>query len=571
MAFALGQVPPPETNPADTGQQDEVTIRLGEVQILVTDKDGKPIRDLKPAEVEVREAGEKCRVQGLEPFATRDISSQILPQPTPLVGQQVEPDAPPIVVLPPPPVRRIAFLFDAFNSRTPDRAKWVEAARQWAKSEMRPEDVLSIALMAREEVRVALPWTSERAVIEATLSSSSFLDSIDYYDSVAEMKTLMNDLETCDNSYDQANCARTAAQPFIFEWRTRAENTIASLRRFAGSLHAIPGRKTVLYMSDGVVQDPGEMALMAILGKYGTDRIDVARLRSTLQRNLYQEMQALSSVASGADVTFFTFDARASNRADVAGSAEQRERLDDRMMSDPFRAMFAGTRGMMDSLAIGTGGRSYNGPQLLKNLPQAASAIEGLYTLTFYRDPSVGRNPKIKIKVSRKNTIVSFPDKYDPRRQTPLTLPLEIAVGKARPFEDRWLVPVHIQIPLAPLPFKRDSETHKYLVQLGIYGEADAPEGRRASDVYELVDSTLDDRSFEERVGKFFSRTIELKVAPGPYRLRIRFTDSSSKVTGDRTIDVTLLPDGSVVAGLRGSKSAQERGQESRAPSQPAH
>ncbi len=568
---AQSQSPAPETGVVPTGEAEEVTVRLGEVQILVTDKDGKAIRDLKVDEIEVREAGEKRRIQSLEPFATRDISSQVLPQPTPLVGQETAPSSDPVVVLPPPPIRRIVFLFDAFNSRTPDRAKWVEAARQWVKSEMRADDVLSVAYVARGEVRIVLPWTSERILIETTLSNSSFLDSIDYYDSVGEMKLLMSDLETCDNSYDQANCARNAAQPYIFEWRTRAETTIAALKRFAGSMLAIPGRKAVLYMSDGVVQDAGEMALMAVLGKYGTDRIDVSRLRSTLQRNVYQEIQALNRISSGSDVTFFTFDTRPSSRAEVAGSAEQREYLSERMVADPFQAMFTGTRGMLDSVAIGTGGRSYHGPQILKSLPQAASAIEGLYTLTFYRDPSVGSDPKLKIKVSRRNTLVSFPDKFDPRRHKPLTLPLELAVGKTRPYEDRWLMPVLIQLPLAPLPFNRDSDTKQHQLQLGIYGEADAPEGRRGGASYELVNAALDDRQFDERVGKFFTHTLEIKVVPGPYRLRVRISDSNSKVSAERAIDITLLADGSVVPGIQKLGPNQEGGRESVAPVSPGH
>lgn len=555
-AFALGAWPQSPGTPVDSEREDDVTVRLGEVQILVTDRDGKPILDLKPSEVEVREAGSARKLYALEPFATRDVSSEVMPQPTPLVGQRV-PDQP-AVVLPPKPIRRIVFLFDAFNSRTPDRAKWVEAARQWVGKELRPSDTIAIAMLTRGEVRLVLPFTTERILIEGVLSNSGFLDSIDYYDSLDEMRNLMSDLETCDRAYDPGNCARTASQAYIHGWRERALNTIGSLQRFSASLAAIPGRKAVLYMSDGVVQDPGETALQAILGRYGTDQVDQTQLRGTMRRSMHQDLQALNRAAAGANVTFFSFDTRPASRSEIAGQAEQREALSERMQGDPFRGIFLSTRGSLDALAIGTGGRAYHGPQILKNLPQAAAAIEGLYTVTFYRDPTAGSEPKIKLKIARKGAQVTFPDKYDPRRRTPLTVPLEVAVGKPQPYEDRWSMPVAIQTSLVTLPYAKDQESGKHTVQLGIFAEANAPDGTRGGEAYDLVESALDDRQFDTRGGKVFMHTLALRIRPGSYRLRVRLADTTSRIVSERAIDVTLLPSGQVIGGIQELGGNQE-------------
>lgn len=563
VAAAIAQSPAPTAAPTpDSGLQEEVTVRLGEVQILVTDKNGRPIRDLKLEEIELREEGTVRKVTALEPFATRDLSSQLLPAPTPLVGETVDPAAPVTPVLPPPPVRRIVILFDAFNSRTTDRPKWVDAARSWVVKEMREADSVSIAMLLRDQVRVIVPFTSDKSILEGALGSSDMLSGSDYYDSLAEMRQLVGDLDTCEHSYDKANCARTAAQSFIFDWRTRAEKTIASLQQFSASLGAIPGRKAVLLMSDGIVQDPGAMATSAILAYFGTDTIDASRLSTVLRRDVAQELQRLNHVASGSDVTFFTFDARPSGRKNIGNDADMRAQFHERnFYGDPFSAMFEGTRGSLDVLAIGTGGRSYHGPLLLKTLPAAAAAIEGLYTITFLRDPRATSQSKLRVKVARRGVEVSFPDKFDPRRERPMTVSLELAIGQSQPLNERWVVPVHVQLPLTALTFGPTDEAHTKHAQVALFAEAVSPEGARGGEAYEMVDVALDPNQVENRLGRHFAHTLSLVIRPGAYRLRVKYADAEFHSTGERAIDFTLQSSGAVRAGIQRIGANQETGQ----------
>jgi VWFA-related protein len=559
-ALAAAKAAVPE-QPVSTDLQEEVTVRLGEVQILVTDKDGRAVRDLKLDEIELREAGEKRRILSLEPYSQRDLSSQVLPQPTPIAGEAPVPQEQRPVVLPPPPIRRIVFLFDAFNSRSNDRPKWVTAARTWVKSEMQPSDSVAIAMLLRGEVRFVLEFTNVKELVEATLASSGFLDGSDYYDSMADIKNLMSDLETCDRAYDPSGCARTASQAYVHEWRIRAEDTIESLRRFSAAMATIPGRKAVLYLSDGVVQDPGQTATTAILGRLGSDRVDRSRLEAVMRRNVLQELQQLNRVASGANVTYFTFDARPSSRKEIAGNAEQGFLLHERGgMEDPFSAMFNATRGSLDILSVGTGGRSYHGPQLLKTVPEAAAAIEGLYTVTFYRDPAAGVDPKLKIKLLRKGLVVTFPDKFDPRRHRPLTVSLELAVSRTSPLGDGWEVPVQFQIPLSVLELKSDPERKRYWSQVAVFVEAIAPDGRRLGEAHQIVDVSLPEAEYTDRLTKKFTHSVSVKTQLGPQRLRIRFGDVPFRVQSEKSLDVTLRSDGSVLPGIQNLGSNQESG-----------
>ena len=200
--------PSPEENagePQRIDAEEQVTVLLAEVQILVTDRKGNPITDLKPDEIVVRERGKERRIAYLEPFATRNLVARVLPEATPVesTGEEGEAAAEPspagieaVPIPAPPPQRWIVLLFDGFNSRVQDRPKWVQAARRWVAQEMQDDDKVSVALLDRNSVRVIVPFTSDRQILDATLSSASFLADFPQQDYISEIRKALNDLET---------------------------------------------------------------------------------------------------------------------------------------------------------------------------------------------------------------------------------------------------------------------------------------------------------------------------------------------------------------------------------------
>ncbi|RMF74810.1 MAG: VWA domain-containing protein, partial [Acidobacteria bacterium] len=559
-----GQTPdaPEKTGPVKTDVKEEVTVLLAEVQLLVTDRKGNPITDLKPSEIEVRERGKPRRVAYLEPFATKNLIARVLPEATPVesADEQAGPAPEPVeeVAIPaPPPQRWIVLLFDGFNSRIQDRPAWVKAARDWVAQEMRDDDKVSVALLDRDSVRVIVPFTSDRQLLDATLSSASFLTGFPTQDYIEEVKKALNDLETCLNAYDPYTCSSSALQSYIFEWRTRTNRTLASLARFSSALGAIPGRKAIFYMSSGVLVDPGEMAVQTILGRFGTDVIDVRDLRFRLQDRLLPELQEMTRIASGADVSFFTFDTRPAHIADASFDVEQRVQLHERRMADPFTEVFQASRGSLDTVAIQTGGRAFHGTRVAENLRRAITAMDGLYTLGFYRDPTLRGMPKIKVRVARRGVVVTFPDRYDPRRRKPRQLPMQLAVARPRALERKLLLPVVIQVPLTGFRFDRgellmkDDDPEHATTNVAVYAEAISPAGERVASAFELVELKIRKEELATLGTRRFGHAIGLAVGPGAYRLRARVSDADFRAVADRAIDVTVLPDGSVRPGIQ--------------------
>lgn len=574
---ARGQDPPspkaspPAAPPADSELEEKVTVRLAEVQILVTDRDGNPLTDLKPGEVEVREDGKTRRIAYLEPFATTGSLSKAVPQPTPVAAPGETPVAPevPVAIPNPAPQRWIVLLFDVLNSRTMDRKHWVVAARNWLAADMKPDDRVAVMVLESQgAVRELVPFTGDREILAHALASDAMLDGHPHQDYTNDMRRIVEDLsETCANAASPESCMSGATEPYVFEWRTRGEQTLRGLTLLAGSLGAIPGRKAVLFLGPGIVPQPRQTAANAAIAVFGTDRLSVSSALLERDADLSQLMLEMTRVAGAADVSFFTLDSRPSALRDQSTSAEQRDGLQERRLFDPFQQIFDTTRGSLDTLAIQTGGRALHGPSLDKNLPVLARSIEGIYSLGFYRDPAASRRPSVKVKVARRGAVVSYPDRYDSRRGEPLTIPVEIAIGRTEGLAGGILVPVVLQARASALTFRE--EEGQDVARVALYAEAITPEGRREAAAYQQVEVRLDVSRRGDRPRLAFSHEVPLVLPPGAFRIRVRLSESGFQHVSDRAVDITLNSDGTVIPGIQETVQIQGTGHPG-TPSAPA-
>jgi len=554
--------PPAPPPPAEADLEERVTVRLAEVQILVTDRDGNAITDLKPGEVEVREDGESRRIAYLEPFSTTGSLAKAVPQPTPVAAPGEAPTAPPVpVAIPnPAPQRWIVLLFDVLNSRTMDRKHWVTAARNWLSKDMRPEDRVAVMVLESQgAVRELVPFTGDRELLSHALAVDSMLDGYPHQDYTNDMRRIVEDLtETCGNSRSPESCMSGATEPYVFEWRGRGDQTLRGLTLLAGSLGAIPGRKAVLFLSPGIVTQPRQTAGNAALAVFGTSRLNASTTLADRDSDLNQRMLEMTRIAGAADVSFFTLDSRPSSLRDQSTSAEQSDAMNERRLFDPFQQIFDTTRGSLDTIAIQTGGRSMHGPALDRNLPVIARSIEGIYSLGFYRDPASSRRPNVKVKVRRKGTVVSFPDRYDSRRGEPLTIPVEVAIGRTEGLAGGILVPVVLQTRASALTFRE--EEGQDVARVSVFAEAITPEGKREASAYQQVEVRLDVSRRSDRPRIAFSHEVPLVLPPGPYRIRVRLSESGFQHVSDRAVDITLNSDGTVTPGIQKSVQIQGSG-----------
>jgi VWFA-related protein len=531
LAGTPALAPAAQEEPIPSGLVEEVEVHLVTLPILATDKKGRPVADLKAGEVTIVDAGEERKVAFLDPFRTKDSAMPPLGVEEVELTASPEPAAGPLPP-PPPSIRRVVFLFDARSSRIPNRLKWAAAARKWVADEMEKGDLVSIALVDGD-IRTILPFTADRNQIEQMLRDPYYLKERNM-DRRAQVSELMDMLTTCDRSYDQVHCAMTAVEPFVFQWEQESRQIIDGLKRYTAALGAVPGRKMILYGSEGFIRDIGNLAVNCILAEFGTDKMDMRGLRTAMKNELSLELMRMYSVAAAAETAFFALDTRSISDRDWVSDAGEALQLHERAVFNPMAEAFDESRAVLTAVSESTGGRAYFGGDAPKRLSEAIGSSRGLYTVGYYAPRNLDPTRKVKIKVRRRSVRVSDPTGASAARP-PRPLPSQIAVLPVEPAPSGLAVPLAVEIDLRAIPFEK-SGRETWTTQLAVYAALLDPSGRLAGENLELVDVTLGESEFHTRDERPFRHVLRVSVPAGHYRARVRVTDRDFTVRSDRVL-----------------------------------
>ncbi len=253
-------------------QEAPPTFRTGtEVVLLdmvVRDKRGQPVLDLRQDEVQVSEDGTRCEVVSVRliqggtarPAPMAPVGAATLP-PSPRVPQAANAATPARSSL-------VLLLFDQLSLEPARRAR--EAAKQFALKAFPPDTWFAVAKVG-PRTRLFQPFTSnpaglpraiEAATIGGDLTQGASLSSS--VDSIAD-PTLgsgpVNGTIPGTNG-PESDRLRGYDPAFDLAVRTReAGNSIGALRAMVKGLEAVQGRKTLIYFSEGLplperAQDP---------------------------------------------------------------------------------------------------------------------------------------------------------------------------------------------------------------------------------------------------------------------------------------------------------------------------
>ncbi len=547
---------------AETSKVTEhVQVELVEIKVTVSDRQGRPITDIKPEEIRVLEAGKPQELAYFEPMALHGLRQKAgeTTTPTPLYsaeGQTTVPD--PAAILPPKPVRRIVLAFDPKNSRMHVRDNWRTAAIEWAREKMQPGDQLG-AVVLRPHPDWAGPMTDDRNV------ALYMLDGIDLYTDIPdrnrrnEMTEFVEDMQLCvDNAgrsfggddggrtsdlvRDEVGCAYQLARPLAFGWATESEESVDGMRTLTGQLSAMPGEKIVIYFSEGVIDDAAAIATTAMASVFSYERVDISSMRTRLKNDSLRSLTELHETASAANVAFFTLDTRhASEGGNFAAQLENASRTTTgRATVDPWKDIYDSTSGTLAALAHATGGKPSYGPDNLVNkIEKAAGSFYGIYSLGYYRSDAGAKRGKIKVKIERKKLTVDYDPRPRKKIHRPGAIELDLVVGRPRPVGgDDQALPLALLTPLEQLPLRRGGGGRG--CDVGVFVQALSPGGKVMGESFETVTVVIESEQYEKVRTQKWKHLVELDLPPGPMRIRARISDDRQVVLADRSIDLTL-------------------------------
>jgi VWFA-related protein len=465
----IPQSSPPPPDPQRKANTHAIVSNVDMVQIdaVVTDKEGKLIKGLKPENFELYEEGKIQKLEKLDYFDMEVIES---------AGNQ--PDAEPIVIelagaADPEKIRpivrdhrMIVLFFDLTSLAPEDLLRSTDAALKYLKEQMSPADLVAVVAFGTT-MNIDRAFTNNKELLQqevmALLPGKESM--------LAGMASSASDTVTEDTG-----TAFTADDTEFNIFNT--DNKMLAIQMLCDSLGNIPGKKIILEFSSGITQTGEE------------NRSSVRATTDAANKNnvsLYQvDSRGLMTETPGGDASV----GMSSGRSAFNGSAV-------------FRASQArhDSRDTLYTLAADTGGRTFFDMNDFSGIfKQVQDDTTGYYMLNYFSSNKArdGRYREVKVKlvgVPAGAKIKHRPGYYAPKdwgifntqdkekqldnamaTQAPVVeLPLALDVGQFRMPDGNFYVPVSVKIASSALQWAEKSGKHEdrfdFLYEVTVTGQ----------------------------------------------------------------------------------------------------
>jgi len=512
------QEPPPQAEFGAT-----VEVRVVNVDVEVTDRDGVPVNGLEKADFELLVDGKPVEITNF------DRAARPVPPSAPEAAEAAE---------------AAAGAGFASPSERPKIFVWIDDLRLNPGSRNRVLRELETLLEDQETLGidvgivhydrgtrvVRLPGdrrTSIRSAIEALTRRSS--------GGVAGQAARRFTFDSIQDLRVQFGCGQRdlmdeQARQYAENVREEVLDSFQALRDFAASMAGLRGRRALVYVADDLPVEPGLEAYLLVEQLCG-QRYGV---RDT--GDLATRLRDVSDAANAAGISFYTYQAGGLTIPVSAGRATPG--------LDPGLAMLArgNSESAFQALASETGGKTLlNSNRIAPLVEQVRQDFSTSYSLGFSpAGPPDGKRHSIDVRVRREGVRVrsrtGFTDRgNDERRSDRLLAALRFGGGGANPLavqiesaptkpaeKDLVELPIRLLVPAANLVFSpgEGSEAH---LEVGVAVSDDR--GRTAPVVKRYVRVKRSELS-EELTTAVVRVPLDLKLRRGPTNLAVLVRDS---------------------------------------------
>ena len=387
----------------------KISTDLVQIDVTVTDKNGKIVPDLTAEDFEIFENGRKQSISGTN-FVFRTVGGATASSSDPAsrtaaptsVGQTLQRSS----------VRRtIAVVLDDLNLSFGSIYQTRKALRKFVDEQMQPEDLVAI-IRTGGGVGALQQFTTDKRVLHAAIDKLRWnaASSVDSLTSVSQNDQDITDRfrrETDNNGSKQntvvlpgdfAHDKKGADVPRNSNAQERgiyAQTSLGALKYVLSGMKSLPGRKAMLYFSDGI--DIGNPA---------------TKSRAS---SVFDYLQDVAEMANRSSVVVYTFDAKGMRSMSIGASDSTYEIIDGHReqkvvtRTDDFRNSQDGLAYFADR----TGGRAFlNSDNFNFGIERALNEQAGYYLLAYVPngdsfDASKRKFNKLEVKVKRSGLHVS--------------------------------------------------------------------------------------------------------------------------------------------------------------------
>ena len=545
-AFALsaGGASQPPATPAPRPVTETVRVNVVNVEVWVIGRDGRPVLDMRPEEFVLSEDGAVVPLTNfLAPAAPA--GAPALAEPT------AAPAAP--AVSPPPAEeqqRTLVVFVDDLNLSRVTRSPVLDRLGPFVDQQLR-NGYRVVVLDFDLNLRQLTPLTSDRAVAAAGLESLRRIANEGSMVRAQRDRMLADagrgavlDVGTAGDAARRGllDDARWAGEEQSF----RQQSLLRSLERVVDSLAGMPGRKALLYVSDGIPVAPGADVIAEAGAQFG---VAVAGPDGVVSQDTRAWLRGVSRHANAGRVTFYTINLP----TPAGGVTAERGGIPSGVNPDVIDAVDRDYS--LNQFTAATGGQRLFNADMLQRM---AIDLEAVYSLGYspghYGD---GAYHRLEVKVRRAGVSVrhreGYLDSTAEKRQEDVTSAALIAGGNGNPLEARVevgapekqgrgkvLPPLTVFVPAGNLVLLENGAMREGRVTVAI---AVAKTGGRRS---EVARKTFPITVPEEHAAGFLKHDVsfafELLIEPGDATISVMASDDTAHMESVVVANVDATP-----------------------------
>jgi VWFA-related protein len=528
---ASAQTPPQPAPATENRSADQLpvfraTTRLVQVNVLVHDRHGQPVSDLKKEDFTIEERGKR---QPISFFAMESAD---------------KPAAPP-VALPPHiftnvltahtgvPTSVTVVLLDLLNTTWSDQQYARKALIEFLE-QIQPQDRIAIFALGNRSLTMLHDYTIDSASLLARIATLKGEVPSDL-----EASTVSPDTQHVLQDLDLSALADAHQQEADFFTAGRVVNTLQTLEAIAQHLSSLPGRKNLIWLSGGFPLTIG----FDVIPEIGSTRD---------RRTFTSEMDAAVRALNNSAIAVYPVDARGLMTQPGFEASSRRPAPLAPRLGPPIPSLDS-----MQELAERTGGiAGYNSNDLSRAIRRAIDDSRVTYTIGYYSTDETqdGKFRDIKVKVNRPNVNVRYRKGYfafKPFDTNTKTRRDEIRAAVWSPLESTAIamnarvdvvdqpepesINVFVQIDPATVGFKKERDRWKAELDI-IYIQKDEHGRIQGEGIADTVILALTDANYATAVKQGLIRERRFPRQPGAISLRIVVRSVVSGSVGSLTI-----------------------------------
>ena len=540
---------------------DTVDVDVVNLQVSVTDKDGKPIRGLTREDFVVEEDGDPVELTNF--YA---VESSMTVQGA---GVDLEAGTPKLAELPTDQYLNLAVVIDNVNISPSNRKRALDQIREELIRVVRPGDRVMVGVLSPLPT-IEQSFTDDLAAVNAALDriGKSTSGNISL---MAERRRIYAEFARSTREFgtpppDGGLSPDSRAQPIDYarlalgrmeSYGVRAYNdmrhSLVGIEALVASMSGLPGRKAVLFVSDGLSTNPVIELYTAFVDTWPEEsrQLGVRSPEEATNRwELDDELQDLTRAAAASQVTFYTLDSRGARSA-LAGPD---------MMAPGAVGVGAdlSAQATLVELAAATGGETMlNAANVASLLDTVSQDHSDYYSLGYVSDASRdGKFHRIKVRVPdvpgakvrhtegyRAKTAV---EEMSDRTLSALVLdvadnPLDVTIelgNEQAEKRNRFVLPVLVKVPISNLVLIPQEKAHRGKITIFVAVQDD--NGGLSEPQHFEVPVDIPNEQLLAAMSREVGYGVNLMVRSGPGKLAVGVRDEIAAVESTVNLNISI-------------------------------